>query len=64
MWGLDPDTTERRGIRGYRERGISHSVEHDNVFNDPVVARLNILLLVICVRDHIGRVHVVEHNFI
>lgn len=27
--GLNPDKTITRGLRGYRERGIRHVVEHE-----------------------------------
>ena len=30
VWGLNPDTTERRGIRGYEERVVSHGIEQGN----------------------------------
>ena len=47
------------------ERGIiSHDVEDGNDFTDRVVSRRNRYLLVIGVRDHISRIHVVEHDLI
>ena len=61
---LDPDTPITRGLRRYGERGISHSVEHGNDLTDRVVTRRDRLLLVIRVRDHISRIHIVEYALI
>ena len=50
--------------RRYGECSISQGVEDGNDFSDGVVTRQNRSLLVIRVHDHIGGVHVVEHDLI
>ena len=62
MWGLNPDTTERRGIRGYREQRVSHGIEQGNDLTERVITRRNRHSLVIRIRDNIRCVHVVEHS--
>ena len=61
---LDPDTTITRCLGRYGERGISHGVEDGNDFTDRVVTRMDRYLLVIRVREHISRIHVVENAII
>ena len=61
---MNLDTPITRSFRRYRERSISHGVEHGNDFTDRVVFRKDRSLLVIGVRYHISRIHVVEHAFI
>ena len=62
MWRLNPDTTERRGIRGYGECGIGHGIEQGNDLTDRVITSRDCHSLVIAVSNHIRRVHVVEHS--
>ena len=62
VWRLNPDTTERRGIRGYRECSIGHGIEQGNDLTDRVVTSRDCHLLVIRIRDNVRRVHVVEHD--
>ena len=62
MWGLNPDTTERRGIRGYGKCGISHGIEQGNDLTDRVLTSRDRHSLVIAVSNHIRRVHIVEHS--
>ena len=64
IWGLDPDVPVTQSFDGYRECCISHGVEDGNDFTDRVVKRGNHSLLVIGIRDHIVRIHVVEHGLI
>ena len=64
MWELNPNTSITRSLSRYRERGISDGVEHGNDFTDRVVTRRDRLLLVIRVRDHISKIHVVENALI
>ena len=64
MWGLNPDTTERRGIRGYGECGIGHGIEQGNDLTDRVITSRDRYLLVIAVSNHIRRVNIVEHSLI
>ena len=64
MGELDPDTSITRCLRRYGKRGISHGVEDGNDFTDRVVTRRDRLLLVIRVRDHISKIHVVENALI
>ena len=61
---LNSNTTITRCLGRYGERGFSHSVEHGINFTDRVVSRRDCLLLVIRVRDHIGKIHVVENALI
>ena len=62
MWRLNPDTTERRGIRRYGECSISHGIKQGNDLTDRVITSRNRYLLVIRIRDNIRRVHIVEHS--
>ena len=62
--GLNPDTSITRSLRRYGKHGISHGVEDGNDFTDRVVTRRDRYLLVIRVRDHIGKIHVVENALI
>ena len=64
VWGLNPEISITRCLGRYRERSISHSVEHGINFTDRVVSRRDRSLLVIRVRDHIGKIHVVENALI
>ena len=64
MWGLNPDTTERRGIRGYGEERVSHGIEQGNDLTERVVTRRVRHSLIIAVSNHIRRIHVVEHRTI
>lgn len=64
IWGLDPDVPVTQSFDGYRECCISHGVEDGNDFTDRVVKRGNHSLLDIGIRDHIVRIHVVEHGMI
>ena len=52
------------GHRRIRERGIGHGVEHSNDLTDRVVTRRDGYLFIISVRDHIGRIHIVEHDWV
>ena len=62
VWGLNPDTTERRDIRGYGEERVRHRIEQGNDLTERVVTRRNRHSLVIAVSNHIRRIHVVEHS--
>ena len=64
MKGLVREISISRSLRRYRERGITYSVEDGNDFIDRVVSRRNCYLLVIRVREHISRIHVVEYDLI
>ena len=59
---MNPDTTERRGIRGYGEERVSHCIEEGNYLTERVVTRRDRHSLIIAVSNHIRRVHVVEHS--
>ena len=62
---MDPDTPITRCLRRYGECGIiRHGVEDGNDFTDRVITRRDRLLLVIRVRDHISKIHVVEYDLI
>ena len=64
MGGLNPDTPITRGLGGYHQCGIGHGVEDGNDFTDRVVSRRDCLLLVIRVREHISKIHIVEYDLI
>ena len=64
MWGLNPDATERRGIRGYGEQRVSHGIEQGNDLTERVITSRDRHSLVIRIRDNVRRVHVVEHDLI
>ena len=66
MWGkLDLAIPISRILGRYGKHGIiSHGVENGNDFTDRVVSRRDRSLLVIRVRDYIGRIHIVENAFI
>ena len=64
MWGLNPDTTERRGIRGYGEQRVSHGIEQGNDLTERVITSRDRHSLIIAVSNHIRRVYVVEHRTI
>ena len=65
VWGLDPDTSIIRSLGGYRDWSVSNGVEQNNNYTDRVVIRRNHSLLIIGVRDYIGRrIHVIEHDLI
>ena len=61
---LNSNTTITRCLGRYGKRGTSHGVEDGNDFTDRVVSRRDCYLLVIRVRDHIGKILVVENAFI
>lgn len=60
--GLDPDTSVAPSLGGYGEWNISHGVENGNDITDRVETTKDRSLLVIGVRYHIGRAHIVEHD--
>ena len=60
---LDPDTSITQSLDGYRECGVSHGVGHGDDFSDRVETNSR-SLVVIGVRHHIGRIHIVEHDLI
>ena len=63
--GLVREISISRCLGRYGERGIiSDGVEDGNDFTDRVVTRMDRLLLVIRVRDHISKIHVVENDLI
>ena len=62
MRGLNPDTTERRGIRGYGEERVSHRIEQGNDLTERVVTSRDRHSLIIRIRDNVRRIHVVEHS--
>ena len=64
VWGLNPDTTERRGIRGYGEQRVRHGIEQGNDLTERVVTSRDRYSLIIAVSNHIRCVHVVEHRTI
>ena len=64
IWGLDPDVPVTQSLDGYRECGVSHGVGHGDDFSDRVETRRDRYFLVIGIRDHIVRIHVVEHGLI
>ena len=64
MWGLNPDTTERRGIRRYGECSISHGIEQANDLTDRVLTSRDRHSLIIRIRDNVRRVNTVEESFI
>ena len=64
MWGLNPDTTERRGIRRNRELRVSHGIEQGNDLTERVVTSRDRNSFIIAVSNHIGRIHVIEHRTI
>ena len=65
IWGLDPDTSIIRSFGIYRDWSVSNGVEQNNNYTDRVVTRRNNSLLIIGVRDYIGRrIHVIEHDLI
>ena len=65
IWGLDPDTSIIQRLGKYRDWSVSNGVEQNNDFTDRVVTRRKHSLLIIGVRDHIGRrIHVIEHDLI
>ena len=64
MKGLVREISISRSLRRCGERGVSHGVEHGNDFIYRVVSRTNCYLLVIRVRDHISKIHIVENALI
>ena len=64
VWELGPGTSITKGLGEYRECNVSHGVEDGNIFTDRVVTRRNCHLFVIGVRDHIRRIHILEHDLI
>ena len=61
---LNPDTLTTRSYRKYQEPSVSHRIGDGIDFTDRVVNRRDRYLLVIRVRDHISRIHVVEYDLI
>ena len=64
MRGLNPDTTERRGISGYGEERVSRGIEQGNDLTERVITWRDRHSLVIRIRDNVRHVHVVEHRTI
>ena len=64
MGKLNPNTPLTRSLRKHQEPSVSHKIEHGNDFTDRVVNRTNCYILVIRVRDHISKIHVVEYDLI
>ena len=64
MWGLNPDTTERRGIRGYGEQRVRHRIEQGNDLTERIITSRDRNSFIIRIRDNVRRVHVVEHRTI
>ena len=64
MWRLNPDTAERRGIRGYGECSIGHGIEQGNDLTDRVVTSRDRYLLIIRIRNNVRCVNVVEHELV
>ena len=64
MWGLNPDTTERRGIRRYGKCSIGHHIEQGNDLTDRVITSRDRYLLIIRIRNNVRRVHIVEHELV
>ena len=64
MGELNPDTPITQCLGGYGTRSISHGVEDGNDFTDRVITRRDRYLLVIRVRDHISKIHIVEYALI
>ena len=64
MWGLKPDTAERRGIRGYGEQRVRHGIEQGNDFTERLITRRDRHSLIIRIRDDVRRVYVVKHRTI
>ena len=62
VWGLNRDVAITRSHRRNRERGVGHGVQHSNDLTDGVVTRRDGYLFTIGVRDHIGGIHIVEHD--
>ena len=62
MKGLNPDTPITRSLRRYGERSISYGIEDGNDFTDRVVPKRDRSFLVVGVRFHIVRIHIVEHE--
>ena len=63
VWIQDPDTVITRSLGIYREWSVGNGVEHDNDISYRVVTRRDRSLLVMGVRDHIGRgFHIAEHR--
>ena len=61
---LNRDTPVTCSHRRNRERGIRHGVEHSNDLTDRVVARRDGYFFTFGVGGHIGRIHIVEHDWV
>ena len=61
-WGLNRNTAITHSYGRNRERGIRHGVEDSNDLTDGVVTRRDGYLFTIGVGDHIGGIHIVEHE--
>ena len=64
VWGLNPDTTERRGIRGYGEERVRHCIEQGNDLTERVITSRDRHSLIIAVSNHIRRVYIIKHRTI
>ena len=62
VWGLNRNTAITHSYGRNRERGIRHGVEDSNDLTDGVVTRRDGYLFTIGVGDHIGGIHIVEHE--
>ena len=62
VWGLNRDTPVTRSHCRNRESGVRHDVEHSNDLTDGVVTRRDGYFFTIGVGDHIGGIHIVEHE--
>ena len=64
VWGLNRNAAVTRSHRRNRERGVGDGVEHSNDLTDRIVARRDRYLFTIGIRDHIGGIHIVEHDWV
>ena len=64
VWGLNRDAPITCGHCRNRERGVRHGVEHSNDLTDGVVTRRDGYRFTIGACDHIGRIHIVEHDWV
>ena len=62
VWGLNRNAPVTRSHRRNRERGVRHGVEHSNDLTNGVVTRRDGYFFIIGVGDHIGGIHIVEHE--
>ena len=64
VWGLNPDTTERRGIRGYGEERVRYGIEQGNDLTERVITSRDRHSFIIAVSNYIRRVYVIKHRTI